>query len=136
MSAANKAKGSETFQVGMFGDGSFIQYASSQGWQIYKGFNGHEPVDYVVDIGDQLIKVEVKRLESVQVSANNYYYCCVTKFDSKRFDYMFVSTPEADYFIPASACPKDTLSIKQIGDTYQRSITRPGKYEVFRVSCK
>lgn len=137
MSAANKAKGStdSSFHKGMVGDAAFITFAASQSWNIYKGFNGHEPIDYVVDTGDALLKVEVKRLESVQISANNYYYCVVTKFDSKRFDFMFVSTPEADYWIPASECPKDTLSIKQIGDEYQRSITRPGKYEVFRVGC-
>jgi len=136
MSAANKAKGSRTFQVGMSGDGEFIKYAAFMGWEIYKGFNGHEPVDYVVDTGTRLIKVEVKRLESTQISCRNYYYCVVTKFDKKKFDYMFVSTPERNYFIPAEFCPKDTLSIKQTGTEYQRNITRPGKYEVYCVSSK
>lgn len=122
-----------SFQVGMTGDAAFIRYAARQGWTIYKGFNGHEPCDYVVDDGDRLVRVEVKRIESVQQSQRNFYYVLVTKYEAKRFDYMFVSTPSGDYYIPASECPKDTLSIKQVGGKYARNITRPGKYEVFRV---
>ena len=139
MSSANKAKGTgaeDSFSVGMTGDAAFISYAARNGWHIYKGFNGHEPCDYVVDTGTGLLKVEVKRVESLQKSDRNYYYCLITKFDSKRFDYLFVSTPTGDYWIPASDCPKDTLSIKQVGGEYQRNINKPGKYEVFRVGSK
>ena len=123
-----------TFRTGIVGDAAFIQYAAQQGWEIYKGFAGHEPCDYIVDTGDKTLKVEVKRLESVQKSDRNYYYCCLTKFDSKKFDYMYVSTPNGDYWIPAEECPKNTLSIKQVGDEYDRNISAPGKYEVYRVS--
>ncbi len=120
----------------MIGDSDFLAFAAGHGWHVYKGFNGHEPCDYVVDTGTEVLKVEVKRIESLQQSERNYYYCLVTKYDYKKFDYMFVSTPTGSYWIPASECPRDTLSIKQVGGEYQRNITRPGKYEVHRVGIK
>lgn len=138
MSMYNKVKGTQSFCKGMTGDADFISYAASMGWSIYKGFNGHEPVDYVVETEKGLVKVEVKRVESTQITDNNHYYVTVTKFNSKKFDYMFVSTPQGCYFIPASQCPKDTLSIKLFMDPeyYDRKITKPGKYEVYRVVSK
>jgi hypothetical protein len=127
-----------SFQKGMIGDADFIKFAAKKNWNIYKGFNGHEPVDYIVDDGNKLLKVEVKRIQSTQITARNHYYCTVTKFDAKNFDYMFISTPQGCYFIPADDCPKDTLSIKMFmpEDHYDRKITKPGKYEVHRVFCE
>ena len=121
--------------TGMIGDADFIRFAASNDWTIYKGFEGHEPVDYIAEIDKELVRVEVKRVEAVQLTQRNYYYTTVTKFNRKKFDYMFVSTPQGLYWIPASACPKDTLAIKHVGEHYDRNITRAGKYEVYRVGC-
>lgn len=118
--------------VGMVGEGRFIAWASAQGWHLYRGLDGHTPCDFVIDTGSEIVRVEVKRVEAVQESDRAYYYCAITKLDTDRFDYLYVSTPQGDYWIPAKDCPASTLSIKQLG-TYSRSITRPGKYEVFRV---
>lgn len=132
MSQYNKAKGYDT---GVIGEADFLKYAASRGWSTFKGFHGHEPYDYILDDGDMLHRVEVKRIESLQFTQKNYYYMTVTKFDAKRFDFMFISTPQGCYMIPSSECPKDTLSIKQQGarSDYERNITAPGKYEVWRV---
>jgi len=53
--------------------------------------------------------------------------------DRKRFDFLFVSTPSGDYWIPATDCPRTALSIKATGDDYERNIARPGKYERFKI---
>jgi hypothetical protein len=132
----NKSKGTaESHQKGMVGEGEFISFASKKGWHIYRGFDGHTPCDYIVDTGDDqgLLRVEVKRSESVQSTNNNYYYVMATKLDTSNFDYIFVSTDHGNYWIPSSECPTVTLSIKVHGDSYQRNITRPGKYERYRV---
>lgn len=120
--------------VGMVGEGHFIAFASGRGWDVFRGLDGHTACDYIVDTHERLIRVEVKRIEAVQKSDKGYYYCTVTKLDTDRFDYLFVSTPQGNYWIPAEKCPKNTLSLKQEGEKYQRNITRPGKYEVYRVS--
>lgn len=233
----------------MVGEGRFIQFAARQGWDIYRGLDGHTVYDFIVDAHPGIHRVEVKRIESVQVSDKGYYrrpptdprnrggrmtngkpfrlgeitrwgettcgfgvdlpmcdkpatvhvmwlessatsstcdehmafiaksatfdyethtfggdcgmpgslwhhpyededegYCHFPAPDdaslvieeiepAPRFDFLYVSTPTGDYYIPAEAVPKDTLSIKQqqAPESYQRRITRLGKYEVYRV---
>jgi hypothetical protein len=119
--------------MGLEGEGRFITYAATMGWHVFKGMSGHEPFDYVIQMDGDLHRVEVKRISSVQKTQRNYYYVTATKMDSKNFDWLFVATDDGDYFIPASECPTQTLSIKQVGGEYERNITAPGKYEVFRV---
>lgn len=121
--------------VGMVGEGHFIAYAAAQGWHLYRGLDGHTPCDYIADTGEGLKRVEVKRVEALQETCGAYYYVTVTKLDTNRFDLLFVSTPDGNYLIPVDQCPKNTLSIKQQQgpDAYKRDITRPGKYEAFRV---
>ena len=119
--------------IGSVGDGHFIAWASVQGWHLYRGFDGHSPCDYIADDGVNLLRVEVKRIESVQHTHNNYYYVTITDYDPGFFDYIFVSTPRGWYWIPSNACPRKTLSIKVVGDVYDRNITRPGKYEPYRI---
>ena len=132
-----KQKGQNTdrqcHQTGLIGETRFIQWASEQGWQIYRGLDGHTPCDYIVDTGSDLIRVEVKRMESEQHTEKNYYYVTATKLNVDRFDYLFASTPVGDYWIPADVCPKATLSIKVFGGEYKRNITNPGKWEPYRV---
>lgn len=122
-----------THLTGLIGEARFIEFACKQGWYLYRGVDGHTPCDFIADTGECLLRVEVKRLESVQRTDGNYYYCCMTKFDSSRFDYVFVSTPNGDYWIPAEACPRGTLSIKHRGEIRTRTVYRPGKYEGYLV---
>jgi hypothetical protein len=133
----NKQKGQnvdrQCHQTGMVGEGRFITWASAQGWDLYRGLDGHTRCDYIVDDGERMFRVEVKRMESEQRSEQNYYYVTATKLETSRFDYLFASTPVGDYFIPASVCPKSTLTIKVVGGEYQRNITAPGKWEQYRV---
>lgn len=134
MSNPSKAKGDRrSHHVGMVGEGRFIAWASEQGWHLYRGLDGHTPCDFIVDTGERLMRVEVKRVEAVQASQRNYYYVTATKMDSKRYDALFISTPTGDYFIPAEDGPTQTISIKQVGGEYERNITAPGKYEAYRV---
>lgn len=126
--------GRASHHIGMVGEGRFISWASSQGWHIYRGLDGHTPCDFVVDNGERLLRVEVKRLQTVQRTHNNYYYITATKLNSNNFDFIFVSTPEVDYWIPAEECPFKTLSIKQHGSEYKRSINAEGKYERFIIT--
>jgi len=133
----NKQKGQnvdrQCHQTGMIGEGRFIAWASAQGWDLYRGLDGHTRCDYIVDRDGILARVEVKRMESEQRSERNYYYVTATKLDTSRFDYLFASTPVGDYFIPADDCPVNTLSIKVVGGEYDRNITAPGKYERYKV---
>ena len=119
--------------VGMTGDADFIKWCAFQRYQLYKGFDGHTPADYVVDTGSSLERVEVKRIESVQHAHNNHYYVTATGLHTKEFDYLFVSTPMGCYWIPVTDCPEQTISIKVVGDEYQRNITKKGKYEKYKV---
>ena len=119
--------------VGMSGDADFIKWCAFQRYHVYKGFDGHTPADYVVDTGNSLERVEVKRIEAIQHAHNNYYYVTATGLHSKEFDYLFVSTPMGCYWIPVSSCPDQTLSIKVVGDVYKKNVTRKGKYEKYRV---
>jgi len=143
VTSANKAKGSskqkgqntdrQCHQTGMVGEGKFIAWASTQGWDLYRGLDGHTRCDYIVDDGEKLFKVEIKRMESEQKTHRNYYYVTATKLDTSKFDFLFASTPVGDYFIPADKCPSKTLSIKVVGGEYERNITAKGKYEEYRV---
>ena len=119
--------------IGQIGDADFIRWAASQGWHIYKGFDGHSPVDYIADTGVGLLRVEVKRIQSVQHAHGNYYYVTVTALRKSTFDYLFVSTRHGCYWIPQENCPEQTVSIKVVGDEYERNILRPGKYDKYRV---
>ena len=121
-------------QVGVIGDGDFIRWCAFNNYQIYKGFDGHTPVDYIIDTGASLLKVEVKRIEAIQHTHDNYYYVTATGLKTREFDYLFVSTNRGCYFIPANNCPSHTLSIKVVGDEYQRNIQKPGKYDQYKVS--
>ena len=147
MTTPQKAKGSKQkgqntdrscHLTGLIGEARFIEFASTRGWELYRGFDGHCRCDYVVD--DQgvmtggLFRVEVKRVESEQSTKGNYYYTTVTKLRTSRFDFLFVSTLAGDYLIPSSDCPKNTVSIKVVGGEYKRNITAPVKYEVYRVA--
>lgn len=123
----------ESHHKGMIGEGRFIAWAALQGWHLYRGVDGHTPCDYIVDTGERLLKVEVKFIASEQASQKNYYYLTCTKLETARFDYLFVATPNHAYWIPASDCPMRTLSLKVVGGHYERNITRPGKYEPYRV---
>lgn len=117
----------------MIGEARFIEWASQQGWDLYRGLDGHTPCDYIADTGEKLLRVEVKRMESEQSTQGNYYYVTATKLNRVNFDYLFASTPVGDFWIPADKCPQVTLSIKVTGGHYERNITAPGKYEVYRV---
>lgn len=112
----------------MIGEGRFIAFASHQGWHLYRGVSGHTPCDFVLEGEDgRLIRVEVKRIESVQVDERGRRYVTATKMKRKNFDYLFVSTPHGDYWIPARDCPEQTISIRAEG---------PGvrdKYAAYRV---
>jgi len=142
MTTPEKAKGSnqkgqnqdrQCHQTGMIGEGRFIAWASAQGWDLYRGLDGHTRFDYVVDMNGELKRVEIKRMESEQRSERNYYYVTATKLDTSKFDYLFASTPVGDYFIPADVCPRSTLTIKVVGGEYERNITNPGKWERYKV---
>jgi hypothetical protein len=89
--------------TGMEGMGRFIVFASRQGWHIYESVDGHAPCDCIVDTAGGLIRVEVKRIASMQKCSNHdtHYYYTATKLATKKFDYLFISTPQGDYFIPA-----------------------------------
>lgn len=119
--------------VGMVGDGDFIRWCAFNGYNMYKGFDGHTPCDYILDTGDSLLRVEVKRIEAVQHTNSNYYYITITNLKTRNFDYLFVSTKSGCYLIPASDCPEQTLSIKVVGDEYKRNIDKPGKYNKYKV---
>jgi hypothetical protein len=119
--------------AGLIGEGRFIEFAARQGWHIFRGMDGHERYDYVVDTGDRLVRVEVKCSLSVQQSHRNWYYCSATKLKDTEYDFMFFSTPDGDYWIPRAKVPSHTLSLKQVGGDYKRNITAPGKYEQYRV---
>jgi hypothetical protein len=123
----------ESHLTGLIGDGDFVRWSAYMGYHVYKGLDGHTPSDYIVDDGNGLLRVEVKRIEAVQHAHNNHYYVTATKLDTDRFDYIFVSTEVGCYWIPSSDCPKATLSIKVTGDDYVRNIQRPGKYEKYKV---
>lgn len=142
MTTPQKAKGSnqkgqnvdrQCHQTGMIGEGRFIAWASAQGWDLYRGLDGHTRCDYIVDDGERLFRAEIKRIESEQHTHRNYYYVTATKLDTSKFDFLFVSTPIGDFWIPAEECPKATLSIKVVGTEYMRNITNPGKYERFMI---
>jgi len=75
-------------QTGMIGEGRFIAWASAQGWDLYRGLDGHTRFDYVVDMNGELKRVEIKRMESEQRSERNYYYVTATKLDTSKFDYL------------------------------------------------
>lgn len=114
-------------QLAMEGEGRFITHAARQGWYIYRQIDGHAPCDFIVETPDEgLLRVEVRTIGSVQGrtqhSTRGWY--CNTKYNLKNFDYMYVSTPEGEYWIPRDACPQQTLSIT-VGNT--------GKYEEYRV---
>jgi len=119
--------------TGMVGDGDFIRWCAFNKYHLYKGFDGHAPVDYIVDTGNVLLRTEVKRIEAIQHTNQNYYYVTATGLKTKNFDYIFVSTNHGCYFIPSSDCPEQTLSIKVAGDDYKRNISRPGKYYKYKV---
>lgn len=118
---------------GLRGEARFIDFAARQGWHMYRGLDGHERCDYVVEIDGSLHRVEVKWAGTPRVTENNFYYVSIPKLDRKRFDFLFIATPTGSYWIPATAIPIGTLYIKQVGGPYHRNITRPGKYEVYRV---
>jgi hypothetical protein len=122
--------------VGIAGEADFIKWASQQKFHVYKGFDGHTPADYILDNGTNLLRTEVKRIEAVQHSHNNYYYVTATGLHHKDFDYLFVSTPLSCYWIPQQDCPDQTISIKVVGDDYQRNIKSPGKYDKYKVEVK
>lgn len=129
-------KGSRgSHHVGMVGEGRFIAWAAEQGWHLYRGLDGHTPCDFVVDTGSEMLRVEVKRCETPLRSQDNYYYHTLTKMDSAQFDYLFVSTPHGDYWIPSSSCGRTAVSIKVVGEEadYVRNITRPGKYHPYKI---
>lgn len=119
----------QTHTDGLRGEAAFLDFAARQRWSIFRGLDGHEPYDYIVDIGGTLIRVEVKWIGAQQLADSGYYYVTATKLDARRFDYLFVATPFAQYWIPAAECPKQTLCIK-VPDG-----KRIGKYEVFRVEA-
>ena len=123
----------QTHHDGMLGEAHFIAFASRRGWEVYRGMDGHTRCDYVVDVGGRLLRVEVKWIAAEQHSHKNYWYVTATKFKTSKFDYLFAATPYGCYWIPKEVCPKQTLSIKVPGAPYQRKISRPGKYEVYRV---
>lgn len=124
-----------THHDGLRGEGHFVVFASSKGWDVYRGLDGHTPYDFIVDDGERLLRVEVKWIGSVQHGHGNHYYCTATKLNRSNYDYLYVATPHGHYWIPAEACPKDTLSLKVQGteDMYERNISNPGKYEAYRV---
>lgn len=111
---------------GIIGEARFAAFAAGMGWLIYKGFSGWEPYDFIIDTHTGLSRVEVKRIESrttFSKSPGHITYQLV-RLPTHRFDYLFVSTPTGDYFIPSADVPKGTLSISTGGT---------GKYEVHRV---
>jgi hypothetical protein len=118
----------------MRGVAAFINYAASQGWELWQEFTGRESVDFIAGTPDGLKKVEVKCVATVQQAHGNYYYVTIVDFDRQKFDFCFVNTPDGDYFIPSEAMPKQCLSIKKSmpADKYQRKITKGGKYERYR----
>jgi len=117
--------------TGLIGEAKFIGFAAAQGWHIFRGMDGHERYDYVVDTGSELLRVEVKCAWSVQASHHNYYYVSATKLNrGVEYDYMFFAAPDGNYWIPRAAVPSYTLSIKQMGGI---NIGRPSKYEKYRV---
>ena len=92
--------------VGLVGMGRFIAFAARSGWHTYESVDGHAPCDYIIDTADGLFRVEVKRSEETQERSGVRYYYMLTKLDTKKFDWLYYSTPEGDYFIPASECAK------------------------------
>jgi hypothetical protein len=115
----------------MVGEGHFITYAARQGWDVYRGLDGHTAYDFIVDTPDGLRRVEVKRVDSVTVSERGHVYNTVTKLRWTDYDLLYVSTPTGDYLIPASVAPATTLAITVPGRSTRR--TKPGKWEAFRV---
>ena len=70
----------------------------------------------------------------MQQSHRNWYYVNATKLNKDvEYDYMFFATPDGNYWIPRAAVPATSLSLKQVGGSYKRNITAPGKYERYRV---
>ena len=112
---------------GIVGEGRFICWAASKGWHIYKGFDGHAPVDFIADNGTELVRVEVKRVQSVQEDERGRRYVTTTRMN-KCFDYVFLSTPTGDYWIPAADCGQQTISIRVDGPSSR------DKYAAFKVT--
>lgn len=120
--------------VGIIGEAHFIEFAASSGWQIFRGLAGHEPYDYVVDTGMELLRVEVKCTRTVRGrsarSKGKSDWVTSTKLntDANRYDFLFVSTPKGWYWIPAAECPRWSFS------TTIQNATNGDKWEQYRVA--
>lgn len=113
--------------TGLIGEGHFIAWAASQSWGVYKALDASAPYDFIVDTGESLLRVEVKRAETL--SKTGYYYAD-PKLDTRadRFDFIFISTPEACWWIPRVSCSTWQLALKPgLGSR------RANKYDEFRV---
>lgn len=132
MSTPSRRKGlspHENHLKGLVGEGRFISYAATQGWEVFRSLEGHSSCDFVIIDADRILwRVEVKCCRSLQRNQGNQWATIVTKFDLDRFDYIFVSTEAGDYLIPAADCPKHTLAIRQ-----ENVSGRPAKYDKYLV---
>lgn len=118
----------------MKGMAAFIEYASSQGWELWIELTGKESADFIAGTSDGLKKIEVKCVTTVQHTHGNFYYVTIVDFDRLKFDFCFINTPDGNYLIPSEAMPKQCLSIKKSmsPDNYKRKITKTGKYERYK----
>jgi hypothetical protein len=100
------------YSVGQWAEGKFLSWSGLQGWWAYKGVQGHEPCDYIVDTGPRILRVEVKGSIKTQRRDKTDYHAVINKMDKQKFDYLFVATPDGIFWIPGPL----------IGDTGQLSI--------------
>ena len=114
---------------GLIAEGRFIEFAATNEWPIYRGVDGHEPCDYVIDMGGELVRVEVKgcwQIYNYPSQGKGLYYFTVTKIQTKKFDWIFVVTPQGHYWVPSGVCPT-SLSIAVRGTTSR------SKWEAYRI---
>ncbi len=115
--------------IGLIAEARFIEWAAGNQWPLFRGFDGHEPYDFVVDMDGVLAKVEVKgawQQYDYSSQGNGRYFFTVTKIKTKKFDWLFAVTPQGNYWVPSEVCPT-SLSIGVHGTTSR------SKWEAYRV---
>lgn len=120
--------------IGFLGEASFMVFAAKNGWQVYAGF-GNTACDFIADTGKELIRVEVKCSTHEQfIRSGKYYKIC--RVDPSKFDYLFVHTSIAQYWIPADKCTPDASGGMQlpVPRNYDESRGVLRRYSEYRIS--